>query len=74
MVEANASDGTRAVFGEFDTDDDWLLDVHEFGGAVKRLTGRDLDDDALRRLFRRADVDGDGLVSLPEFEGSLKEV
>ncbi|MFB7037390.1 MULTISPECIES: EF-hand domain-containing protein [unclassified Streptomyces] len=72
MVEANAPEETRAVFGEFDTDDDWLLDVHEFGGAVERVTGRKFDPDALRRLFRGADVDGDGLVSLPEFEGCLK--
>ncbi|RSS46118.1 EF-hand domain-containing protein [Streptomyces sp. WAC08241] len=74
MIEADAPDSTRAVFGEFDTDDDWLLNVHEFGGAVRRLTGRTLDDDALRHLFRRADIDGDGLVSLPEFEGCLKEL
>ncbi|MFF4172858.1 EF-hand domain-containing protein [Streptomyces sp. NPDC001744] len=74
MSDGGAPTEVRAVFGEFDTDDDWRLDVREFGRAVRRLTGREHDDEALRHLFRKADVDGDGLVTLPEFEDCLKRL
>ncbi|MCB5179234.1 EF-hand domain-containing protein [Streptomyces antimicrobicus] len=70
--EADASAEVRAAFGRFDTDDDWLLDMHEFGRALARLTGRDRSAQEVERLFRVTDVDGDGLVSLPEFEECVR--
>ncbi|WP_412075638.1 EF-hand domain-containing protein [Streptomyces xanthophaeus] len=69
-----AADKVRAVFREWDTDDDWLVDVHEFCGGMGRLTGRTRSQEELVRLFRETDVDGDGLISLPEFEGCLREL
>ncbi|MEU9146684.1 EF-hand domain-containing protein [Streptomyces sp. NPDC048349] len=74
MTDTEGRPEVRAVFGAFDTDDDWMLDVHEFSDAMARLTGRHLGDEALLHLFRTADVDGDGLVTLPEFEDCLKEL
>ncbi|MFD3698861.1 EF-hand domain-containing protein [Streptomyces sp. NPDC058646] len=74
MGDADARPGVRTVFEAFDTDDDWLLDVHEFGGAIGRLTGQSLSGESLEHLFRMTDVDGDGLVSLPEFEDCVREL
>ncbi|MFG2291777.1 EF-hand domain-containing protein [Streptomyces sp. NPDC048603] len=65
---ANEQADVRTVFGTFDTDDDWMLDVHEFGRALARLTWHGRSPEEVERLFLRADVDGDGLLTLPEFE------
>ncbi|WP_185922042.1 EF-hand domain-containing protein [Streptomyces sp. WAC06614] len=71
--ESDACTEVRAAFGRFDTDDDWLLDMSEFGRALARLTGRDRSPQEVERLFLVADVDGDGLISLPEFEDCVTQ-
>lgn len=60
-----------AVFREFDTSGDGLIELDELQAALSKA-GKQVTPEEAQDIFRKVDTNGDGMISLEEFKSVFK--